>query len=93
MSTNPVSVTSDSMTKEARKKAICRFLNKTGLILPVGAIHANMRRRGFTFSYSTVRRHLNELEDEGRVKRLEEPRTFYELTDEGREWVESDPLT
>lgn len=77
------------MSKETRKKAICEFLDETELILPVGAIHANMARRGFTFSYSTVRRHLKELEEEGHVKRLEEPKTFYAVTEEGREWLKN----
>lgn len=76
------------MTKEARKRAVVRFLNEKDLILPVGAIHANLERHGYTFSYSTVRRHIEELEEDGYVVRLDDPKTFYAVTDEGAEWLD-----
>lgn len=78
------------MTKEARKKAILRLMRDTQMVMPVKVIYTNLKRRGYTFAYATVRRHLLELEEEGRVRRLDEPSTYYELTDKGSEWLDED---
>lgn len=78
------------MTKEARKRAIARFLDESNLVLPIKAIYVNMQREGYTFAYETVRRHVGELVEEGKLRRLDDPSTFFELTDAGREWLEED---
>jgi Fe2+ or Zn2+ uptake regulation protein len=87
MSTKATSATDNPMTKEARKRAVLRFLEDSEMVLPIKAIYVNMQREGYTFAYETVRRHVSELVDEGRLRRLDDPSTFFEVTDEGREWL------
>lgn len=87
MSTKPANVTTDSMTKEARKTAILRFLRDTDLALPPKAVYINMRREGATFSRRTLNRHLKEMVEEGKVRRLDDPHTYHVITDAGREYL------
>lgn len=86
MSTKPGAMTDEVMTKEARKRAVLRFLEDTGLALPPKAIFLNMKDRGATFSERTLNRHLPELEEEGLIRRLPDQKgAYFEISEKGRE--------
>ena len=79
----------ETVTKPRRKRAVLRLMDESGLALPPKIIHINLERRGATFSLNTVRRHIKEMEEEGFVRKIEQGRGVYEITDDGREWLYS----
>lgn len=81
----------EGTTKPERKAVVLQFLADSGLALPPTAIHRNLRlQAGFPSTYATTRRYLNELADDGLVRRVErEPlddRELRSVTDDSRAW-------
>jgi DNA-binding HxlR family transcriptional regulator len=91
--------TGDEMGKADRKALVLQYLVHTRLALPTAVLYRNMRlRQNATFSESTLKNYLSELEDEGLIKRvdpeamternvveLENGRGYWMATDSGRE--------
>lgn len=76
------------MTTAEREKVILSFLAKHDLALPQAPIFENLKRkRGITFSKRTVKRRLEALEEDGYVRRLDIGRGYWEITDEGRKYL------
>lgn len=80
------------MGKEDRKRAILRFLHECDLMLPPKVLHKNMKRKGATFSETTVNRHLAELLDEGFVEKPLESEGYYAISDKGRQYLAGDEV-
>ena len=78
----------DSMGKEERRLAILRIYAESGLALPPKVAHTNLARAGATFSKRTVQRLLREMMEEALVRRIDEAAGYYEITDEGRSYLE-----
>lgn len=77
------------MPKDRRKQVVLDFLARTDLALPPRAVYTNLYREGTPFGEKSVRRYLSELEDEGLVRRLDDPSTYYVITEAGRKTVQS----
>jgi hypothetical protein len=89
----------DEMGKEDRKALVLQYLVHTRLALPTAVLYRNMRlRQNATFSESTLKNYLSELETEGLIKRvdpkamternvveLENGRGYWMATEHGRE--------
>lgn len=78
------------MPKEERKRLILGLLAETGLALPPRVTYENLALRGATFSYKTVHRHLREAEDDGLVENPPNRDDYYQITDEGRDYLEGE---
>jgi len=79
----------DSMSKEDRREVILQFLAETGLAMPPAPLYYNMKEEMFvTFSKRTMQRHLKEMREEGLVRKVEQGDGYWEITDEGREYLE-----
>ncbi len=77
------------MTTAEREQVILQFLAEHELALPLTPIFENLRRnQGITFSKRTVKRRLEALEEDGYVQRLDIGRGYWEITDEGRAYLE-----
>jgi hypothetical protein len=62
----------DEMGKSDRKALVLQYLVHTRLALPTAVLYRNMRlRQNATFSESTLKNYLSELEDEGLIKRVD----------------------
>lgn len=66
--------------------AILEFLDETGIAIPPTAIAFNLEK----ISRPTVDRRLPKLEGAGLVKRYEDPRGYYEITNRGRAYLAGD---
>lgn len=78
----------NSMSKEDRREIILRFLADTGLAFSSAPLYYNMKREMFvTFSKRTMQRHLKEMRGEGLVRRIDEGDGYWEITDEGRNYL------
>ena len=73
------------MGKEERKEMVLRLLADSGIVLTPGVMFTNLKRRGATFERRTLTNYLDELEEEGRVRRLDMKNAYYEITDKGLE--------
>ena len=62
----------DEMGKSDRKALVLQYLVHTRLALPTAVLYRNMRlRQNATFSESTLKNYLSELEEEGLIKRVD----------------------
>ncbi|WPH59258.1 transcriptional regulator [Halorubrum virus V_ICIS4] len=62
----------DEMGKSDRKALVLQYLVHTRLALPTAVLYRNMRlRQNATFSESTLKNYLSELEKEGLIKRVD----------------------
>ncbi|MDB2293697.1 hypothetical protein PM085_15680 [Halorubrum ezzemoulense] len=60
------------MGKSDRKALVLQYLVHTRLALPTAVLYRNMRlRQNATFSESTLKNYLSELEEEGLIKRVD----------------------
>lgn len=92
------------MTKEERRLLVATFLEEYGLALPPKAIYRNLRLEyKVTFSLSTLRTYLEELAEQGLIRRVEpedieegkliniplasSKKSYYIICDQGREYV------
>ncbi len=89
----------DKMGKEDRKALVLQYLVHTRLALPTAVLYRNLRlRQNATFSESTLKNYLSELETEGLLKRIDpeamterkvvqvdDGRGYWTATDRGRE--------
>ena len=88
----------DKMGKEDRKALVLQYLVHTRLALPTAVLYRNLRlRQNATFSESTLKNYLSELETEGLLKRIDpeamterkvvqvdDGRGYWTATDRGR---------
>lgn len=78
------------MSKEDRREVILQFLADTGLALPPTPLYYNMKRDMFvTFSKRTMQRHLKEMRDEGLVRKIEQGDGYWEITEDGRQYLDN----
>jgi len=91
--------TSGEMGKQDRKALVLQYLVHTRLALPPAVLYRNLRlRQNATFSESTLKNYLDELEAEGLIKRVdpekmterevvavENGRGYWMATERGRE--------
>ncbi|MFC7232183.1 winged-helix domain-containing protein [Saliphagus sp. GCM10025308] len=68
---------------------ILEFLEEHDLELPAKPLFKNLNRHGHQIGYSTVRQRLNELEDHGLIRRIDDG-GYYEISEQGRDWVAGD---
>jgi predicted transcriptional regulator len=67
---------------------ILRFFNETGAAVNVDVAYHNLVEVGeFEFSKATVSRRVRKLYQEGYLERTDEPRGYYRISDEGREFL------
>lgn len=79
----------ERMTKKDRKLAILSFMAgcegwEKPIMSPTLA-HTNLESQGATFSKTTTRRLMQELEGEGLLENIDETRGYYRITDRGLE--------
>ncbi len=78
----------DSMSKEDRREIILQFLADTGLAMPPAPLFYNMKEEMFvTFSKRTMQRLLKEMREEGLVRKIEQGDGYWEITEQGREYL------
>lgn len=74
------------MTRERRNRLILSFLADQGVMFTQKQLFDNLERyRYATFSYSSVIRSLEELEEDGYVERIETGMGYWVITDAGRD--------
>lgn len=74
------------MTTAEREEVILRFMADHGLALPLTPIYENLKREEkITFSKRTVKRRLEDLQEDGYVEWLDIGRGYWEITNAGRE--------
>lgn len=77
---------SRSMGKEERVRQVLGLLVESELDLPPRVILHNCKKRGATFERRTVHRYLDELAEEGHVKKVEGTDGYYRATQSGRDY-------
>ena len=76
------------MVRNARDRAILQFLREYQLALPPGPIYRNMKLQNRAqFTYETLRRRLNYLEEADYVERLFGAKSYYRITDKGERYL------
>lgn len=83
------------MSKEDRKALLLAYLVHTGLALPPSVLYRNLRlHQNATFGEKTLHNYLDELGDEGLVKRIDpaamEQRKVVEIDDGRAYWMATD---
>jgi Fe2+ or Zn2+ uptake regulation protein len=61
----------DDMGKEDRKEMVLKLLAESGFALPPAAIFRNAKLQGATFERRSVNNYLEELAEEGLVKKID----------------------
>lgn len=79
--------TTKIMPKPERKAAILTILNNSNLALPPKVVYVNLAREGATFSRRTTFRLLQEMAEEGLVRKLESTSGYYEITQDGMDFL------
>lgn len=80
------------MAVNKRDEAILRFLAEKDIALPPRPLYENLRLEGATFSYRTVSRRLNHLHELGLVEKVLQEKGYYQITQEGHDYLESGEL-
>jgi predicted transcriptional regulator len=75
----------ESMGKEERKRQVLGLLVESDLALPPAVILWNAKDRGATFERRTLDNYLEELVEDGYVKKADEKRGYYRATADGRD--------
>lgn len=84
-------VDDDLMPKEERERLVLEFLDSTGAMFKPRALFDNLREfEGITFGYKTVVRYLEAFEERGLVKQVDD-RSYYRITERGREYLKDNP--
>ena len=82
------------ITRQARVECTSESRSAVFLSLrycaPPTPVFENLRLSGATFSKTPVRWKLDELEDAGYVEKILESKGYYQITDEGRRYVEGE---
>ncbi|WP_338901855.1 hypothetical protein [Salinibaculum marinum] len=78
------------MGKEERKRQVLGLLVESGLALPPTAILWNCKNQGATFERRTLDNYIEELLDEGYIKKVDEKRGYYQATPAGRDYYLND---
>jgi predicted transcriptional regulator len=76
----------DSMGKEERKRQVLGLLVESGLALPPTAILWNCKAEGATFERRTLDNYVEELVEDGYIKKVDEKRGYYQATQSGRDY-------
>lgn len=76
------------MPVEERRRTILRLLANSELALPPMVVYINLRLEGYTFGERTVKRHLYDMLDEGLVGHPDLRDDYYQITEEGRTYLE-----
>jgi Fe2+ or Zn2+ uptake regulation protein len=74
------------MGKEERVRQVLGLLVEAELDLPPRVILHNCKQKGATFERRTVQRYLEELMEEGYVKKVEGTDGYYRATEAGRDY-------
>ena len=75
-----------TMGKEERKAQVLEMLARSNLALTPYVLFRNLKMNGATFERRTLANYLSELQEEGRVEKLEQPgNALYRITDSGRD--------
>lgn len=74
-----------AMGKEERKRQVLGLLVESGLALPPAVILYNAKRRGATFERRSVDNYLDELQEDGFVRKEDDKRGYYVATERGRD--------
>lgn len=69
---------------------ILEYLDQCDIVLNKRGLEINLKREGHEISYSSIKRHLQMLEDAGLVKKEVEQGSWYRITQKGREFLEGD---
>lgn len=78
------------MSKEDRIRTILQFLHDRNAAFPPKPLYDNLDiYENIDFSYSTVRRLLDELRENRLVEHLEVGKGYYRITDRGREFLDN----
>ncbi|WP_235847869.1 PadR family transcriptional regulator [Natronorubrum thiooxidans] len=70
--------------------SILEFLHEREVTLPPTGLEINLEREGISISYSTIHRRLQKLQEKGLVKKIDEQKGYYAITDKGRDYLEGD---
>lgn len=78
----------DSMPKAEREKQILQFLDQREVMLPPKALYDNLVEfEGITYSDTTVKRLLIDMNGRGLVERVDTGNGYYKVTDRGRAYI------
>lgn len=69
---------------------ILEFLEDSGAILNKRGLEINLEQDGYEVSYSSLKRHLPQLEEAGLVEKVVEDGSWYEITSKGEQYLEGE---
>ena len=76
------------MGKEERKAQVLEMLSRSNLALTPYVLFRNLKLNGATFERRTLGNYLSELQEEGKVEKIEQPgNALYQITDDGRKFI------
>lgn len=79
------------MSKEQRVRTILSFLSERRVALPPKVLYDNLvLYDDVTFSYRTVKRHLRELREDGRVEYVDRGNGYYRVSEAGQAYLDDD---
>lgn len=69
---------------------ILEYLDQSDVVLNKRGLEINLKEEGHDISYSSLKRHLPMLEEEGLVEKVIEEGSWYTITAKGREYLEGE---
>jgi len=73
-----------------RDDIILEYLEDSGTALNKRGLEINLRKEGYDISYSTIKRRLPKLHEAGLIEVVSEKGPWYQITEEGTEYLEGD---